>query len=80
MLGTVVTGSGYVLTASGDVALLSGAAVRDDAGKLWDFASGDPASRPPIARERAVPPAPILALKAKDPTPAEALRMKNVPR
>jgi len=79
MSGVVITGSGQVITAVGDAAVLSGAAVTRDAVKLWDFANDDSGSRPPLARERAVPPAPT-AVPKKDPSPAEALRITQAAR
>jgi hypothetical protein len=76
MSGVVVTGSGEVLKTVGNSAVQAGKSTVHGAEKMWDFASGDVASRPPMARERAVPPAPAVVRKAKDPSPAEALQAK----
>ena len=76
MSGGVVKGSGHVLTALGEGTTQTGAAIGRGADKLWDFSTGDAASRPPMARERAVPPAPGIVRKPKDPSPAEAMRAR----
>ena len=68
--------SGKVASASGEALQAGGSAVAQGAEKLWDFASGDPAMRPTMQRERAVPPVPAVPAKpvskTKDPSPAEA--------
>lgn len=67
---------GNVVSASGEALQAGGSAVARGAEKLWDFASGDPAMRPTMQRERAVPQVPAAPAKpvskTKDPSPAEA--------
>ena len=72
--GSAVAGSGAVSTAVGETASKAGTAMTHGAGKLWDFASGDASERPTLDRARSVPPAPAPTAKAKDPSPAEALK------
>lgn len=74
MSGAVVEGGGNVLSALGGSTAHAGAAATHGAKKMWDFATGDAASRPALARERAVPPLPVVVRKPKDVSPAEALR------
>lgn len=78
--GAVVKGSGAVLSALGGSADAAGTATMKGAEKIWDFASSDPAQRPSLAHEKAVPPSAMIpktataAAKPHDPSPAEALK------
>lgn len=77
--GAIVKGSGAVLSAIGDSTDAAGTAAINGGEKLWDFASSDPAQRPSLARDKAVPVAPkppitAAAAKPADPSPAEVLK------
>jgi hypothetical protein len=72
MSGTVSTGAGRVSTQIGKDSVRAGT-------ELWDFATGEPAKRPPLARDIAIPKketatATAAVAKPRDPSPAEALK------
>jgi hypothetical protein len=78
MSGAVVTAGGAVSTAIGDAATKGGESAMHGSEKLWDFSTGDASQRPMLDRARGVPTPPTAAekpsAKAKDPSPAEALK------
>ena len=79
MSGAAVSGVGALSSALGESATKVGEKTIEGGDKLWDFAADDAAQRPAMERNRAVPPAPAAAPaktsgKAKDPSPAEALK------
>ena len=76
MSGAALTGSGNLLAAVGGATVHAGVAVAHGAEKMWDFATGDPACRPALARERAVPPLTMAGSKTKDCSPGEAMRAR----
>lgn len=67
MSGGVSTGVGTSLKHSGKTA-------GRVATNLWDAATGDPAKRPALDRTIGLPKAKRFPTKAKDPSPAEALK------
>ncbi len=78
--GAVVKGTGALLSGIGGSADAAGTATMKGGQKIWDFATSDPAQRPSLAREKAVPAGlPPKAATASltrpvDPSPAEALK------
>jgi hypothetical protein len=78
MSGAVVTAGGAVSSAVGDAASKGGESAMHGAEKLWDFSTGDASQRPMLDRDRGVPTAPAAiekpSARAKDPSPAEALK------
>lgn len=75
--GAVVASAGAVVASVGESAMAAGTTTAEGAGKLWDFATDDPAQRPALDRTRAVP-APKIpeTKKPADPSPAEAMKVK----
>lgn len=69
--GTAVSGAGTVVGAIGNSTAHAGGTVAQGAEKMWDFASGDPARRPTVNRERSVPP--LKQTVRRDPPPSEML-------
>jgi len=74
--GSAVTGSSALVAGVGAVSAEVGSDLTTGGKELWDFATGDPARRPALNRERSVPPPPLKKTPAKpaDPSPAEALK------
>lgn len=75
--GAVVAGSGAVVSAVGQSMAEGGDAVMQGGDKIWDFSNGDPAKRPALNREKALPPRTQAPEPIRDPSPAEALRSKT---
>lgn len=76
MSGAVVASGGAVVSSVGTAGNQAGVAITKTAGKLWDFASGDPSQRPHLNRDRAVPPLKKTEAKPADRSPAETLKTK----
>ncbi len=75
--GAVVASAGTVVASVGESAVAAGTTTTQGAGKLWDFATDDPAQRPALERTRAMPPPKAPATKKPtDPSPAEAMQVK----
>jgi hypothetical protein len=79
MAGSTVGASGALSNAVGQGLDHVGNATIKAGDKLWDFANGDPAKRPPLDHAlTGAPPAKAAtsakAAPAKDPSPAEAMK------
>ena len=73
--GVALASAGSIVSAVGDSAVAEGNATTGIAEKVWDSSTGDPAKRPAITRERAVPASKkITAVKPVDPAPGVMLR------
>ena len=76
--GVAIASAGSVVSAVGDSAVSAGNATTGIAEKVWDSSTGDPAKRPAINRERAVPASKkITAVKPVDPAPGVMLKAKQ---
>jgi hypothetical protein len=71
----VIAGSGAVIEKVGESAADVGAAGAHGAEKMWDFATSDPAKRPPLSRDVGLPSKKDVAPKPHDPSPAEAIKL-----
>ena len=65
--------SGATLASAGQVSTQLGKDSARAAQDLWDFATGEPAKRPPLNREVGLPKKESISAKSHDPSPAEAL-------
>ncbi|HEY4299988.1 MAG TPA: hypothetical protein VGM73_03875 [Candidatus Didemnitutus sp.] len=75
--GAGVAISGAASTSTGESLAATGRAAIKGGDHWWDFATDDPAMRPAMNRERAVPPTRNPVVKAKDPSPAEAFHARS---
>ena len=76
--GVAIASTGSIVSAIGESAVAAGNAATGIAEKVWDSSTGDPAKRPGLNRERAVPAAKkITAVKPVDPAPGVMLRGKQ---
>jgi hypothetical protein len=76
--GAAIATTGSIVSAVGESAAAAGKTTTEVAEKLWDSSTRDPAKRPPLDRDHAVPPAKkITAAKPLDPAPGAMLKAKQ---
>ena len=76
--GTAIASAGSIVSAVGESAVAAGNATTGIAERVWDSSTGDPAKRPVLNRDRAVPPSKkITAAKPVDPAPGAMLKTKR---
>lgn len=76
--GAALATAGSVVSAVGDASAAAGATAKEGADEIWDFATGDPAKRPVLNRERGVPPVPNAnAARLADLPPSAVLQARR---
>jgi hypothetical protein len=75
--GAALAGSGAIVGSIAAATTDLGGALFGGGQELWDFAGSDPARRPPLNRERSVPPLKKPTAAPVDPSPAVAMKIKR---
>jgi hypothetical protein len=75
--GAVMGATGFIVSVVGESAAAAGKTTTEAAEALWDSSTGDPAKRPPLNRDRAVPAKKITSAKPIDPAPGAMLKAKQ---
>ena len=69
--------SGAIISSTGALSMEAASNLARGSDQLWDFATGNPAQRPKLDREKAVPALKQPAAKPRDRSPAEMLSTKR---
>ena len=69
--------SGAIVSSAGALSAEAASDLARGSDQMWDFATGNPAQRPKLDREKAVPPLTQPAAKPRDRSPAEMLSTRR---